>query len=177
VSHVVTDRIILGTNFLSALTFTATQVGYGPNLFYYLRPARTTYTTNTVTTYTTNTVTTYTTNSMVSFTPTNTVTATGMDICQDQTVVAAANCLGPVVPTALIIGTPNVNSDGFYGLSFPTETGKTYTVQYKNTLADPTWTDLVPPGSVPGTGGPLTIYDSSAAALHQSRFYRVMVTP
>jgi hypothetical protein len=39
VTHVVTDRISLGTNFLNALTFTAMDVGYGPNLFYYLRPS------------------------------------------------------------------------------------------------------------------------------------------
>jgi len=79
----------------------------------------------------TNTVPTYTTNSVVSFTPTNTVMASGMDICQTRTVTAAANCLGPVVTTELIIGTPKVNSDGFFGLSFPTVNGKSYTVQYR----------------------------------------------
>jgi hypothetical protein len=208
VTHVATDRWHLGTNFLSALTFTTTQVGYGPNLFYYLRPAgttfttntNTTYTTNTVTTYTTNTVTTYTTNtvpgfitntvpgfitntvtiyttnSVVSFTPTNTVTASGMDICQVP-VTAAANCgCGTSAPPVLIIGTPKVNSDGFFGLSFLTEQGKSYYVQYKDTLTDPTWTNL-PGMPVPGTGGSLTIYDPSPAALHPSRFYRVMSTP
>jgi hypothetical protein len=193
VTHVPTDRLHLGTNLLTGFTFTATDVGYGANLFYFLRPAGTTLTTNTVTTYTTNTVTTYTTNtvpvfitntvptyttnSVVSFTPTNTVMASGMDICQTRTVAAAANCLGPVVTTELIISTPKVNSDGFFGLSFPSEVGKSYTVQYKNTLTDPTWTDLVPPGSVPGTGGVMTITDSSPAALYPSRFYRVMSTP
>jgi uncharacterized repeat protein (TIGR01451 family) len=184
VTHVATDRWSLGTNFLTGLTFTTTDVGYGTDLFYYLRPARTTFATNTVTTYitnmvpayTTNTVTTYMTNSVVSFTPTNTVTATGMDICQTRTVVAAANCLGPVVPTLLIIATPRVNSDGFFSLSIPTEIGKSYTVQYKNNLTDPTWTDLVPPGSVSGTGGPLTITDPTPAG-QPTRFYRIMVTP
>jgi hypothetical protein len=39
VTHVVTDRVSLGANFLNALTFTATDVGYGPNLLYYLRPS------------------------------------------------------------------------------------------------------------------------------------------
>jgi hypothetical protein len=185
VTHVPTDRLHLSTNFLTGFTFTATDVGYGANLFYYLRPGGstlttntvTTYTTNTVTTYTTNTVITYTTNSVVSFTPTNTVTASGMDICQVP-VTAAANCgcVASVSPV-LIIGTPNVNSNGLFSLSFPTEVGKSYTVQYKDALTDPTWTDLVPPGSVPGTGGPLTINDPSPAALHPSRFYRVMSTP
>ena len=41
VTHTVTDRLHLGTNFLTGFTFTATDVGYGPNLFYYLRPAGT----------------------------------------------------------------------------------------------------------------------------------------
>jgi uncharacterized repeat protein (TIGR01451 family) len=184
VAHVVTDRLNLGTNLITALTFTSTDVGFGANQFYYLRPASTTFTTNTVTTYTTNmvtayttnAVTTYTTNGVVSFTPTNTVTATGMDICQTRTVVAAANCLGPVVPTVLIIATPKVNSDGFFSLSFPTEVGTSYTVQYKNTLSDPAWTDLVPPGSVPGTGGPITITDATSAG-QPTRFYRIMATP
>jgi hypothetical protein len=67
-------------------------------------------------------------------------------------------------------------TNGIFGLSFLTEIGKSYTVQYKNTLSDPTWTDLVPPGSVPGTGGPLTIHDPSAAG-QPTRFYRVMSTP
>jgi hypothetical protein len=184
VSHAVTDRLHLGTNFLSALTFTATQVGYGPDLFYYLRPARTILTTNIVTTfetnmvpaYETNTLTTYTTNSVVSFTPTNTVTATGMDICQTRTVTAAANCLGPIVPVVGTVIGASTMVNGIFGLSFPTVEGKSYTVQYKNTLSDPTWTDLVPPGSVPGTGGLLTIHDPTAAG-QPMRFYRVMSTP
>jgi uncharacterized repeat protein (TIGR01451 family) len=201
------DRFTL-TGHFQELEFTPTDVGYGVNLFYSIRGGAT-FTTNTVTTYITNTVTTYntntvpgfitntvagfitntvagfitntvityTTNRVVSFTPTNTVTVIGMDICQDS-VNAAANC-GCVAsaPPVLVTVTPNVNSDGFFSLSFPTEVGKSYTVQYKDALTDPTWTDLVPPGSVPGTGGPLTIYDSSPAALHPSRFYRIMSTP
>jgi hypothetical protein len=39
VNHAVTDRVSLGANFVNALTFAATDVGYGPNLLYYLRPA------------------------------------------------------------------------------------------------------------------------------------------
>jgi len=154
VTHVVTDRVHLGTNFLTGLTFTATDVGYGPNLFYYLRPERSTYTTN----------------SVVSFTPTNTVTATGMDIYQARTVVAAANCIESVVPAplVLVIGAPTM-VNGIFSLAFPTENGKSYTVQYKNTLNDP-WTNL--PGTpVPGTGGNLSITNPTAA--QPSRFYRV----
>jgi hypothetical protein len=154
-THVATDRWHLGTNFLTGLTFTATDVGYGPNLFYYLRPERSTYTTN----------------SVVSFTPTNTVTATGMDIYQARTVVAAANCIESVAPAPLVpvIGAPTM-VNGIFSLSFPTEIGKSYTVQCKNTLTDPTWTNL-PNMPVSGTGGNLSITNPTAA--QPSRFYRV----
>jgi hypothetical protein len=211
-THVATDRVHLGTNFLTGLTFTATDVGYGPYLFYYLRPAGsalttntvsgfvtntvsgfatntvsgfatntvsgfvtntvTGFVTNTVTGFVTNTVTTDTTNCVVSFTPTNTVTATGMDIYQARTVVAAANCIESVAPAPLVpvIGAPTM-VNGIFSLSFPTEIGKSYTVQYKNTFTDPVWTDL-PNMSVSGTGGYLSIMDASAAQ-QPSRFYRV----
>jgi uncharacterized repeat protein (TIGR01451 family) len=180
VTHAVTDLIDLGTNFLSALTFTVTDVGYGPNLFYYLRPGGSTITTNVVTTFTTNTlitfttnaVTTYTTNSVVSFTPTNTVTATGMDARQGNTVAATANCpdpVGQVLPAPVIITMAN----GLLGLSFPSENGKSYTVQYKTALSDPTWTDLE---TVVGTGGNLPVTDG-VAAQQPTRFYRVISTP
>jgi hypothetical protein len=173
----VTDRFVVGTN-ATELTFTATDLGLGANLFYYLRGSGLSYTTNIVTSYITNRVTTYTTNIVVTFTPTNTVTATGMDICQSP-VSASANCQGRVVLTQgpLLTGTPNVNANGFFSfkLSFPTEQGKSYTVQYKNTLTDPTWTDL-PGMPVSGTGGTLIISDMTAAG-HPSRFYRIMSAP
>jgi uncharacterized repeat protein (TIGR01451 family) len=173
VTKVPTDRISLGTNFFNALAFTTTDVGYGGNLFYYLRPVRTTYATNIVTSYTTNTVITYMTNYWVSFTPTNTVTVSGMDVCQGRTVVAAADCVGLVVP--LVISAPAINSDGFFGLSIPTKEGQSYTVQYKNTLDDPAWTGL-PGMPVSGTGGILIITDPNAA-VQPTRFYRIMVAP
>lgn len=188
-SQVATDRMSFGTNFLSALTFTTTDVGYGQNRFYYLLPGGsilttnivTTYQTNTVTTYQTNTVATYTTNSVVSFTTTNTVWAIGWSICQDyQPVTAAYNCLGPVTPPSpvLVIGAPTINpTSGFlnYSLSFPTEIGESYTVQYKNALTDPTWTPL-PGMPVSGTGGIYIITDATAPG-QPTRFYRLMFTP
>ncbi|MHB8522368.1 MAG: DUF7507 domain-containing protein, partial [Limisphaerales bacterium] len=187
----VTDRFTVGTN-ATELTFTATDVGFGANLFYYLRGSGlslttnnvTTYTTNTVTTLITNTVTTFTTNTVVTFTPTNTVTATGIDTCQARTVAAAADCLGPVGPVAsaaqsmpavqppvTVIGGLTMTK-GVFGLSFATENGRSYTVQYKNTLADPIWTDLE---TVGGTGGNVTVLDP--AATQPTRFYRVMPAP
>jgi hypothetical protein len=185
VTQAVTDRLSLGTNHLSDLTFTATDVGYGPNLFYYIRPASssvttnllTTFTTNTVTTLITNTVTTYVTNSLVSFTPTNTVTAIGMDVCQAGTVTAAANCLGPIAHTAVSSLQPLISVPllvhGVFSLSLPTVTGESYILQFKNVLTDPAWTDLQ---TVPGTGGNLS-FTNPIPAGQMTRFYRIMITP
>jgi hypothetical protein len=175
----VTDRFTVGTN-ATELTFTATDAGsFGPNLFYFLRESGLSFstnivivlTTNTVTTLTTNTASTFITNSLVSFTATNTVTATGVDICQGRVVSAAADCLGPVAPSpAPVAGMPSL-VNGLLGLSFPTAAGKSYTVQFKNELTDPAWTDLE---TVAGTGGALTITDP-AKAEQPTRFYRVVV--
>jgi hypothetical protein len=177
----VTDRFTVGSN-AKELTFTATDVGagFGADLFYYLRGGGlsfttnivTTFTTNTVITFTTNNVTTFTTNSVVTFTPTNNVTATGLDTCQARTVSAAANCQGPLFQASLarFIGAPTV-AQGVLSLSFPTEKGKAYTVQYKDRMNDPAWTDLE---TVVGTGGNLPITDT-AAARQPTRFYRVII--
>jgi hypothetical protein len=171
----VTDRFPVGTN-AAELAFTATDVGFGPNLFYFLRGRGlnlatnivTTFTTNTVITYRTNTVTTYTTNSVVFFTPTNTVIATGVDICQARTVTDTADCLGSGPGALTALGAPAA-AGGFFSVSFPTEKGKTYTVQYKNALNDPIWTDLE---TVAGTGGPLSITNTDTTP-HPTRFYRI----
>ncbi len=186
---VVTDRFTVGSN-AAELTFTATDTGFGANLFYFLRGSGLSFTTNIVATFTTNTVitlitntvTSYTTNNVVSFTPTNTVAASGMDTCEARTVAAAANCLGPVAlykqpglraqQLVQVLGAPTAANRSF-SVSFPSENGKSYTVQYKNTLDDPAWSDLE---TVVGTGGDLSITDA-AAAQQRSRFYRVIFTP
>ena len=187
----VTDRFTVGTN-ATELTFTATDVGFGANLFYFLRDRFTiqtniitTFTTNTVITFTTNTVTTFVTNSVISFTPTNTVMATGTDTCQARTVAAAANCRGAIVPVAQpastaqhvvpVIVAPTMAAfvSGSSPLLFTTTTGKRYIVQYKDTLNEPAWIDLE---TVVGTGGNLPITDA-AAARQPMRFYRVVSTP
>ncbi len=185
----VTDRFALGTN-LTELTFTATDVGFGANLFYSLRGSGlslttniiTSFITNTVTTFTTNTVIRYTTNSVVSFTATNTVTVTGLDACQARTVAAAANCPGPVAPSpqfsplVQLLGAAiraSMAANGSFSLSFPSEKGTSYTVQYKNSLSDATWTEWK---QVVGTGGNVPLTDATAA-LQPRRFYRIMFTP
>jgi len=179
VTQVVTDRLSLGTNLLSGLTFAATDVGYGANLLYYsgqtsaglLTNIATSFTTNMVATVTTNTVITYTTNMLVTFTSTNTVTATGVDVCQGRTVGAAANCLGPITSSPLISKPAKVN--GSFSLNFQSQIGETYTLEYKNKLSDSTWTSLQ---AVPGTGGSLTITDPTAVG-QPSRYYRILVAP
>jgi hypothetical protein len=59
-------------------------------------------------------------------------------------------------------------SGGQVHLTFPTQTGYTYTVQYKVNLADHTWSTLT---AASGTGSAVTINDSTAA--QAQRFYRV----
>jgi hypothetical protein len=49
-------------------------------------------------------------------------------------------------------------------------TGATYTLEYKNSLADTNWTPLLP--SVTGTGGAISLQDTNGATF-PSRFYRV----
>jgi hypothetical protein len=183
VSHAVTDRISLGTNFLNSLTFTATDVGYGPNLFYYLRPAAisfttnivTTFTSNTVITLTTNSVTTYTTNIVVSFTPTNNVNAVGLGLCLGQSVAAAANCLGSISSQLFEpeFGAATVLANGNFSLSFHSQNGISYTVEYNNTLNNATWTGLE---TVIGTGANISITDPFSTQ-RPARFYRVILTP
>jgi len=177
----VNDRFVVATN-ATELTFTATDAGsFGPNLFYFLHDngptlvtnILVTFSTNTLVTLHTNTVFAFTTNSIVSFNPTNTVTAFGTDICQAQTVTAAANCAGPLfrpgaTPVSVLAGPSDVN--GLCSLSFPTQKGITQIVQYKNMLSDPEWTDLE---TVKGTGTNHVLTDTTASE-HQTRFYRVM---
>ncbi|MHB8524288.1 MAG: DUF7507 domain-containing protein, partial [Limisphaerales bacterium] len=96
-----------------------------------------------------------------------------------STASATSLCGAPVTNTAsstcAIVVTPAIAaamSNGAFNLSFPSTSGQSYTVQYKNTLNDPTWTDLE---TVVGTGGNLPITDP-AAAKRPTRFYRVMPT-
>ncbi len=76
--------------------------------------------------------------------------------------------LAPVFPaiTATISGA-NVN------LSFPTDSGFTYTIQYKNNLTDPTWTNLSGGGNpVAGDGSVHIVTDTHSLSY---RFYRLSI--
>jgi hypothetical protein len=61
-------------------------------------------------------------------------------------------------------------SAGLVTVSFPTQTGFNYTVQYKNLLTDPTWQSILP--SVIGDG---RVKSVSQPAGQPSRFYRLSV--
>jgi uncharacterized repeat protein (TIGR01451 family) len=169
------------TNTLTTFTTNALTTFTTNTLTTFTTNALTTFTTNTLTTFATNTLTTFTTNSLVTFTATNTVTAVGVDVCQARTVSAAADCLGPIVlanpvnsaglPYVPVIGRPSLAS-GYFGLSIPTESGKWYTVQYKQSLSDPAWTDLE---TIVGTGTNVSITDAGSTD-QPRRFYRVLTT-
>jgi hypothetical protein len=178
----VTDRFDVGNN-AKELTFTPTDTGFGPNLFYFLRSGSslltntvTSITTSTVPVLTTNTVTTVTTNS-ISGVVADTVTASGTDICQSRTVTATASCSSSIQPLQVVLGRPGVSlmhyGNNTFGLSLATQIGTSYTVQYRNTFSEP-WSDL-PNMPVSGTGEVLAIADSTEG--QPTRFYRVILTP
>ena len=68
-----------------------------------------------------------------------------------------------------MIVSPNFNS-GSFRLTFPTELGPTYEVEYKQDLNAPSWQLLT---NVIGTGSPLTITNSSGTSA--TKFYRIKV--
>jgi len=65
------------------------------------------------------------------------------------------------------VNNPSWTSKGF-GVSVQTQIGKSYTLEYKPSLADATWTALQP---VSGNGDAVTLSDTSATGTQ--RFYRV----
>jgi hypothetical protein len=80
----------------------------------------------------------------------------------------------------VLIGTPPaplvlsnlIRSGHTFTVSFPTIAGKTYTLQYKNSIKDAAWTPI---SSLTGNGGTRSLSDSSATPA--SRFYRVTQSP
>jgi hypothetical protein len=91
-------------------------------------------------------------------------------------VVALASCCGnslaligdgpPVVQASL--SHPTMTAEGF-AVSVPTQSGRVYRLEYKNSLANGNWTALP---LVAGTGHERTLTDPSASGSSQ-RFYRV----
>ena len=60
-------------------------------------------------------------------------------------------------------------ADGWFRFMVETKIGFNYVIEYKNSLADPTWTTLT---NAPGIGAPQFIYDGEPPP--QQRFYRVI---
>jgi hypothetical protein len=104
-----------------------------------------------------------------------TVRAVGQDICAGNVVSNSAGCPVATTPTIAFATGHGQDLAAPIGLniSFPSVSGKSYAVQYKNSLADPAWTTLQ---TIAGTGFNLTINDPDSAR-HPTRFYRVMVSP
>ncbi len=76
--------------------------------------------------------------------------------------------LVPATPNTVSI-IPSIHGAGI-SLSFPTQTGYTYTLYYKNNLTDANWTQL---GAVPGNGSVQSLSDSLSA--QNQRFYRLAI--
>lgn len=74
---------------------------------------------------------------------------------------------GPPIQSALTVN-PIYSDDGF-SLTVPSQSGRVFALEYKNSLMDNDWTDLP---LVAGTGGMLTLTDETATNTTQ-RFYRV----
>jgi hypothetical protein len=72
----------------------------------------------------------------------------------------------PVLQTPLINATYQTNR---FGVSLPTQSGRVYSLQYKNSLTDTNWTAL--PLSA-DNGKSITVNDPSAT--NSERFYRVL---
>jgi hypothetical protein len=64
-------------------------------------------------------------------------------------------------------------NNGQIQITFNTLPGQNYQVQFKENLADSSWTSLG--GVIPGTGSPLTVSDDMTG--HSQRFYRLLALP
>ncbi len=76
--------------------------------------------------------------------------------------------VGTAGAAPLILTQPNWSA-GTFTVAVPTQSGSTYTLQYKTSLSDSTWTGLSP---MAGNGSVLRLTDPSATS--SQRFYRVL---
>jgi uncharacterized repeat protein (TIGR01451 family) len=105
-------------------------------------------------------------------TTTSTSTAAGQTLCGVAVTSTVSATCSITMPLLLQIKGAPTAPHGFFSLSFSSENGKSYRVQYKSASNGPTWTDLE---TVVGTGGTMTL--TNLAAAQQTRFYRVISTP
>ncbi len=75
-----------------------------------------------------------------------------------------------LVPIVQTVNLAASLSGGNILLSFPTQGGSTYTIYYKNSLTDPTWSQLG--SAVLGNGSIMTVPDAIGGG---TRFYRLMI--
>jgi len=106
--------------------------------------------------------------------------ANGLTISSNATLNGCGNVIGTIINHGTIatncgsmLVQPKITGERQTGttntISFTTVSGQTYTLQFKNTLTDTTWTDILPP--VTGTGSVMTQTDTTATV--PTRFYRV----
>ncbi len=106
--------------------------------------------------------------------------ANGLTISSNATLNGCGNIIGTIINHGTIatncgsmLVQPKITGERQTGttntISFTTASGQTYTLEFKNTLADTTWTDILPP--VTGTGSVMTQTDTAATV--PTRFYRV----
>src|SRR5262249_40859728 len=70
----------------------------------------------------------------------------------------------------IVASNPTLSGHRF-SVSVPTESGKSYYLEYKTSLGDSSWTTILP--AVTGSGATLTLADNLATGA--KRFYRVRV--
>jgi hypothetical protein len=77
---------------------------------------------------------------------------------------SSGKCLTPIYIASVNRSGSNVN------LSWLSQKGMTYRVQYRNDLASGTWTDCVPPGDITGAGSSTSAVVPVTSA---NQFYRI----
>jgi hypothetical protein len=107
--------------------------------------------------------------------------ANGLVISANSTVTGCGTIIGTIVTNGVMNLTcggtaPTViqsigKAGGAASIQVPSVTGKTYNLEFKNALTDPTWTPILP--GVAGNGSILNLPDSTAT--NGTRFYRVHV--
>ena len=90
-------------------------------------------------------------------------TASGLESTPSEEIVYQAPGLAPKPQISMAGGTISVK--------FPAISGKTYVVEYKNSLTDAEWTPLA---SIAGSDGLMTVTDATSSEA-PARFYRVGV--
>jgi hypothetical protein len=91
------------------------------------------------------------------------------DMDYGNVTLQAATLAGPVGPPLLRITNPRLLNNALL-FSFPTESGRTYTVQYAPEVSSAEWQTLA---TITGDGNEATVTDPDIA--HEHRFYRVRV--